>query len=97
MTIIIIGVIVLLVYLHKRNKKQNNYYGPDTDTTKNSKRKSFFSSNDNWGWDNTHLHKINPASGLPIMGKGNIDIEGNPYGTSSSDDDNFHSGFDDDF
>lgn len=42
---------------------------------------------------------INPANGLPMMGS--VDIEGNPYGTDSSDlfetvdyDDSFESGCD---
>lgn len=34
---------------------------------------------------------VNPANGLPMIEGGAIDIEGNPFGTSASDFDAFHS------
>lgn len=97
LTIIIIGVVVLLVYLHKRNKNRNDFHY--SDMTKNNinintyKHKSFFDDDNNWDSSFNFNHSsnllddddINPANGLPMIG--DVDIEGNPYGTDLNDDD----------
>ena len=92
--LVIIAIIVLFVYLHKKNKNRNDFHY--SDTTKNNinintyRHKSFF-DDDNWDSSFNFNHSsnllddddINPANGLPMIG--DVDIEGNLYGTDNDD------------